>query len=121
MNAHGRLFRTQSAAAVFGHGQFSFFDLPFPGVASQLSDQFMDLRQTRCTERMTARGQAAAWIDGDTAGQTGFAFFGQNTAFAPQTEPEVLSLVDLAEGCGVMDFGYIDILRTDTGSFMISM
>ena len=46
MDTHSRLFRTQSATTVFGHGQFSFFDLPFPGVASQLSDQFMDLSQT---------------------------------------------------------------------------
>jgi hypothetical protein len=43
MDAHGRFFKCQISAPVFGQGDPAAFDLTMAGFMTQLGDQFKDL------------------------------------------------------------------------------
>ena len=62
VDAHGGLFRAQSAAAVFRQGQTRRMHLPLVGPSPELRDELMDLGQPGGADGMPARDESAAGI-----------------------------------------------------------
>ena len=81
MDAHGGLFLTQCSTTVFGHAYLRTFDLPASGGTAKLCHQFMNLRQPRCPDGMTAGLQTATDINRNFSAEGGGAAFGKSAAF----------------------------------------
>ena len=105
MNAHGGLFLSQGSSAVFSDGDFCALDLSFTGFAAKLGNQFVNLRQSGCSDGMAPRLQTAADIDGNLAAESGGAAFRQTSAFALTAETQRFRLMQLTEGAGVGNLG----------------
>jgi hypothetical protein len=64
MNPQCSPFKTDQSTSVLGQADAAVFHLPWAGFMPELSDDLMDLTQTRCTQGMPPGFQATGGIDG---------------------------------------------------------
>ena len=64
-------FDAVNAASILGDGEPRAFDLALARFAAELGNQFEDLAEARCSDRMPLGFKASGWVDGNAAADGG--------------------------------------------------
>jgi len=117
-DAGNGLFDAVEPATIFSNRVACVLDLTATGFPAQLRGEFEDLCKPGGPDRMSLGFQSAGWIDGDCPAQRCSAGLGEGTAGPKLAKSEILDLLELGKGGGVMYLGDIHIVGAQPGNFI---
>ncbi len=94
------------------------FYLPGTDLVVQMPVDFDHLPDTGGTDRMPLGFESAGNIDGEFAAESGMTSFCKGSPFPRWAKHETFRAAHFTKGRCIVDFGNIDIFRTDTGPFI---
>lgn len=97
------------AASILRGGDSCSGDLPGTGFAAELGNELVYLREAGGGDGVSAGHQAAGGVDRESAAERAGSRERPGAAVANGAEAEILDLLDLSEGCGVVHLSDIDV------------